>query len=515
VERYHPWVKVSFQKNAWLDTDTNVYGLSLVSPVHDRLRQAGHRKIVQFEDNLSAHLTDEVKEAWKQHLPHCTQFMFPVGTTDMLQPVDRHIGVQYKRRVYHKLRHILFEKAKTGVKMELTAQEKRIAITHAIGEMHLALAKRKNTFERAFTATATWLKLDRSQDIEVKIEGLSNYQISDVCTEARIQETKMRLEGIARERALVAERSAAEEKAREDADRQREESICASAAAQGAQIWPSLNRSVNRRTKNEALIAIAEEIASDFIVSGSYPALMVAKALEEFEPNRRKLGLLANDIDVYHGSFGDGKTRRLSYVRNRLHQIATEVNQVKCECLNLQALTSNCDINAVQVSVHVHINEDGRIVKLEWLIGQSFWHFLLEDSTMRPISSASPAATLVRLAYKAMQHPTLDVNYGQLSCLSGHVFQSHKDKLQLIEQWSGSPFDGFRLVPQGGKSRTFVFRSTTCARAECTTKSNLKCIELLCATHCHEASRRSEDRARCGAHNRKDRRVLNLVVCCW
>ena len=50
-------VDVSFQANAWVDSETNLYGLSKAKMVFDQLGQS-----VQFEDNLSSHKTETVEK---------------------------------------------------------------------------------------------------------------------------------------------------------------------------------------------------------------------------------------------------------------------------------------------------------------------------------------------------------------------------------------------------------------------------------------------------------------------
>ena len=50
-------VDVSFQSNAWVDTETNLYGLAKAKIVLDKCDES-----VWFEDNLSSHKTPAVKE---------------------------------------------------------------------------------------------------------------------------------------------------------------------------------------------------------------------------------------------------------------------------------------------------------------------------------------------------------------------------------------------------------------------------------------------------------------------
>ena len=56
-DRWDERVDVSFQQNAQVDTETNLYGLSKAKLLLEQDDQS-----VQFEDNLSSHKTSAVKE---------------------------------------------------------------------------------------------------------------------------------------------------------------------------------------------------------------------------------------------------------------------------------------------------------------------------------------------------------------------------------------------------------------------------------------------------------------------
>ena len=58
-----------------------------------------------IEDNLSTHLTEATLNYWANEL---TNFlppkMLPANMTDIIQVIDRHIGIRYKRAVYLAMR---------------------------------------------------------------------------------------------------------------------------------------------------------------------------------------------------------------------------------------------------------------------------------------------------------------------------------------------------------------------------------------------------------------------------
>ena len=94
---------VSFHPNAWVDAETHKIGLKgVLGPINDYLAEQGSGlKGVVFEDNLSSHQTESVLDFWDTDLPQFTRPVFvPPNMTDIIQVIDRHIGVWYKKAVY-------------------------------------------------------------------------------------------------------------------------------------------------------------------------------------------------------------------------------------------------------------------------------------------------------------------------------------------------------------------------------------------------------------------------------
>ena len=96
-------VVVSFQPNAWVGEETHKYGLKKVlGPINDLLKQEGtDMRGVTIEDNLSVHHTSGTEQFWKEELKHFDMARFvPANMTEIVQAIDRHIGVRYKEAVY-------------------------------------------------------------------------------------------------------------------------------------------------------------------------------------------------------------------------------------------------------------------------------------------------------------------------------------------------------------------------------------------------------------------------------
>ena len=150
---WHPDVIVSFHPNAWLDTKTFLdVTPKMFGPVDKHLTELNtenetSRKAVVFMDNLTVHTTDSAAQMWANEFDNFLQPKFvPANHTDSLQVLDRHIGVRYKKETYFNFRKDALESLKElrknagtadGVVLKRkTPRERRILITHSIGEAH-------------------------------------------------------------------------------------------------------------------------------------------------------------------------------------------------------------------------------------------------------------------------------------------------------------------------------------------------------------------------------------------
>ena len=169
------WVVVSFQSNSWVEAETHMYGLKeVMGPINDHLELENELKGtslcgVSVEDNLSSHQTKAVFDLWREEPKNFGTLEFvPANMTDIIQVIDRHIGVIYKKSVYMAVRKELMRRLQwarqeagraDGVTIPLLAPcEKRIIITKAIPDCHERLIN-SNAHERAFIATATWMPI--------------------------------------------------------------------------------------------------------------------------------------------------------------------------------------------------------------------------------------------------------------------------------------------------------------------------------------------------------------------
>lgn len=403
-------VVVSFQSNAQVDSETNLYGLYKAKPILEACDRS-----VQFEYNLSSHKTKSVQKF--QSETRCTQILYPPDLTHVLQPIDRHIGNRYKTAVYKAIRtetmRMLRERGEES-SIRMKPIDKRVLITKVIADTHDSLA-RAAVFKRSFLATGTQLPPDRSLNCDVDLHGV-DFKYENVVTQAAVDEHQSIVEVRQSE-----ERAAKMEVARlADEIALRKVERFAPAVNRANVLWPDLLPLITTATSTTFNL-IASHIKKDFICAGSFPAAILASVQSSGDDNRTSVKLQYNDIDVYHGNFDHGVIRRKDCVWTTLDGVEKEVNLISCSNLNVKFMLENCDINVVAVFVEVAVTAK-KVSSVNWTVGAF-------DQTLRSWQTDSQARTLVRLAYKSYQMG-FPFDEGHLSPLEGELFASHKKKIE-------------------------------------------------------------------------------------
>ena len=211
-QEWDPDVVVSFHPNAYVDWESNLLGLQQVmKPINDYLEES-NVKGVYYEDNFSAHKKESVADYWKSDLQ---QFKppqyYPPDLTMSLQPVDAHIGIRYKKAVYKTVRNEIFKRRNEQNMNQLTAKERRILITKAVGSVHRAfLENAKSVVDegrddmqiptyRAFIQTGNYLPIqhlredhtgtpDITLDSAVKIQHFEKLTYPDLVNKVCVSE---------------------------------------------------------------------------------------------------------------------------------------------------------------------------------------------------------------------------------------------------------------------------------------------------------------------------------------
>jgi hypothetical protein len=171
---YDKDVHVMFQTNAWADTKISKDWVkqSLSKVVEDL------DEYVLFCDNLVAQTSEEFKTAVR-NTGGIVWFGIPNGT-NVWQPVDCGYGQLYKSQVALAQERWLEEGDNVerwiGNQNKFTASDRRILLTHWIGEAHRIIAKSDydSVRFRCFQKTGCLITADGSDDDKIKPEGLED-----------------------------------------------------------------------------------------------------------------------------------------------------------------------------------------------------------------------------------------------------------------------------------------------------------------------------------------------------
>lgn len=181
-------VTIRLQPKAWVDTKENVLYLENVyEPVANKL---GNTMLIQ--DNHEPHTTEESISVRERIISRNTQALTPKNLTDKVQAVDRHVGRDLKRHIY---KGVMVERIKrrvtSGLDEHISAKEKRILVTKLVGEWwELAITRNKKLIETAFLRTDSCVRLDGSEDKEVQIQGLKEYDYAATVADIKRSEEK-------------------------------------------------------------------------------------------------------------------------------------------------------------------------------------------------------------------------------------------------------------------------------------------------------------------------------------
>ena len=138
-------------------------------------------KFILFLDNLSAHVHSNFRDAVKA-LRGLAWFGEP-GATDMWKPVDRGYASTLKALIKNEFFNWLDDdenmKKWYGEDSHITASEKRILVTHWVGNAYRKLKSSKyDSFRwRMFEKTGWLITEDGNEDEKIQPEGLTNYTV--------------------------------------------------------------------------------------------------------------------------------------------------------------------------------------------------------------------------------------------------------------------------------------------------------------------------------------------------
>ena len=521
-QEWDPDVVVSFHPNAYVDWESNLLGLQQVmKPINDYLAESSV-KGVYYEDNFSAHKKEIVVDYWESDLKQfkAPQY-YPPDLTMSLQPVDAHIGIRYKKAVYKTVRDEIFKRRKAENMNPLTARERRILITKAVGSVHRAyLQNAKNVVDegrddmliptyRAFIQTGNYLPIQHLRedhigtvklnlDSIVKIQHFEELSYPDLVNKVCVSEwIKERDE---ERKAETLEAEVTKEKLRTI-----QWNLDASTAIYRDQGIAFKNQMRDEFIKlvEPTILAIANKIRANFCVMGSWPAKIAMQLIDQNLEKKMK----ANDIDVFYpvGSNSSQKGDELKIDFTKLEYIALdgmeeEVNKIPVlQGYSVEELLLNNDINATAIGLDISVLIGGeadtdKVDSGDILIvphyGKHFWEFAYSDShSLKPTKANARAKTFVRLQYKSCQMELPVSGTEHMDLFSEILSKSHKEKFDFILNTKPEQVKGVRIKPFRGPT-TFKLEEVSMPSicSVCKVKQgNIKCEYKACKKCCVES----------------------------
>ena len=101
----------------------------------------------------------------------------PPGCTSRVQVVDVMVNKPFKDEVRRLFENHLDSNLERYVEGKMSASERRVLMTKWVGEAWSKVGKMKDSIIRSFKKCGLSVALDGSEDDQVNIEGIPNYQI--------------------------------------------------------------------------------------------------------------------------------------------------------------------------------------------------------------------------------------------------------------------------------------------------------------------------------------------------
>ena len=536
IEEWDSRVVVSFQENAWVDAKTHRLGLDKVlGPIDAHLSLNDHEmKGVVFEDNLSSHHTEDVMQHWKDNLPNFVPPRFvPANMTDIVQVVDRHIGVRYKQAVYLAFRTEMMRRLKAAQEAaggadgiiipKLTPREKRIIITKAVAAEHEKLVN-TDVWKRGFIATATWMPVSHlrkddegnfcglaniPEESEVKLQHLPEYNYEEQCSRATVvaaaDAAKLNEENARGELERIA--SVEQEKI------EFERVLNAPFVNKADNLMGELTEVLSTLITDDLTNIYLETGHEEFLIGGSWASAKIVQALLKLLPENEDLEelneLVTNDCDLFYGEFTTDYSKSFAVDLNstkdyvKSDELDVDINTVKARNISPSSFLANNDINITASCLHVNFAiVEGSLFTVH--ASPCFWKLVFDIShrIIQPVNIINAGnyklTTLVRIAYKAFQMKQFDYSFGKvdITTLADSkltLAKSQKSKFDEMKDWVRSPFLEYKCNPrQNGsyfamaKKHTKVNCVSTIGQngVSCGGRANSKCSHKMCKKCC-------------------------------
>ena len=411
----------------------------------------------------------------------------------------------------------------------MTPAEKRILITHAVGDIHEKMCK-STAFHHAFFATGTWLPIShliRNNDLAVpalenashleveklvKIQHFKEYKYTEKITPAAVHKA------IDKAKADKAVKEAEERRllAKKEAHERAEMLELQPYIDKAEKLLPELEERLQAYIQGDLGSIHRETGLEEFLIAGSWPSSIIAKVLSEWTDcedlaDFDELELKANDIDVYHGrQSNDGKfVVDFSGIKKYpVSSLFLELNTVKCQSWSAAGFLSNNDINLTASCFDIDLTRGDKWLHIH--ASPRFWKFLFSTCSDRTIEvvdtydySKYNATTCVRMAFKGFEMQNFKLCMNNLDPTVGTLACSQKEKLDKMKSWTGNPLKPYDCRKKKNQNYYYLVAKDNklLVCADCgSSHVNKSCSTVRCKKCCVEYCFQERQKCKCKDH---------------
>ena len=134
-------------------------------------------------DVHKAQTTDEIQKLLRESCKTEPVFV-PAGTTSLVQPVDVVFNAPFKAAIDTMANNHLQENLDDYVRGKISASERKILFTKWVGQAWEDISAKKDMIIRSFKKCGISVAIDGSEDTEINIGGLEDYEVGESEEEA-------------------------------------------------------------------------------------------------------------------------------------------------------------------------------------------------------------------------------------------------------------------------------------------------------------------------------------------
>lgn len=161
---------MTFQENAWCDEAV------MMSWIRQQWKPACTDDMMLVLDVHKAQKTEQIQRSL-QDICKTEPVFVPAGTTSLVQPVDVAFNAPFKAAIDKMATAHLPDNLDDHVKGKVSAGARRILFTKWVGQAWEELSAKKDMIIRSFKKCGISVPIDGSEDDDINIIGLEEYEV--------------------------------------------------------------------------------------------------------------------------------------------------------------------------------------------------------------------------------------------------------------------------------------------------------------------------------------------------